>query len=59
PDTGYFLPVIYSMTGMKVEKLSDAEKVLDEAKQLLPPVPSAKVWIPYLGGALDVAYYFI
>ncbi|MBA7482854.1 Carbon monoxide dehydrogenase/acetyl-CoA synthase subunit alpha [subsurface metagenome] len=53
PDTGYFLPVIYSMTGMKVEKLSDAEKVLDEAKQLLPPVPSAKVWIPYLGGALD------
>lgn len=53
PNTGYFLPVIYSMTGMKVEKLSDAEKVLDEAKKLLPPVPSEKIWIPYLGGALD------
>lgn len=53
PDTGYFLPVIYSMTGMKVEKLSDAEKVLDEAKKLLTPVPSEKVWIPYLGSALD------
>jgi len=53
PNTGYFLPVIYSMTGIKVEKLSDAEKVLDEAKKLLPPIPSAKVWIPYLGGALD------
>ena len=53
PNTGYFLPVIYSMTGIKVERLSDAEKVLDEAKQLLPPVPSEKIWIPYLGGALD------
>ena len=53
PDTGYFLPVIYSMTGIKVERLSDAEKVLDEAKKLLPPVPSEKIWIPYLGGALD------
>jgi len=53
PNTGYFLPVIYSMTGMKVEKLSDAEKVLDEAKKLLPPVPGEKMWIPYLGGALD------
>ncbi|MBA7560077.1 Carbon monoxide dehydrogenase/acetyl-CoA synthase subunit alpha [subsurface metagenome] len=53
PDTGYFLPVIYSMTGMKVEKLSDAEKVLDEAKKLLPPVPDKKLWLPYLGGALD------
>ena len=53
PNTGYFLPVIYSMTGMKVEKLSDAAGVLEEAKKLLPPVPSAKVWIPYLGGALD------
>jgi len=53
PNTGYFLPVIYSMTGIKVEKLYDAEKVLDEAKKLLPPVPSVKVWIPYLGGALD------
>ena len=53
PDTGYFLPIIYSMTGIKVEKLSDAEKVLDEAKKLLPPVPKKELWLPYLGGTLD------
>ncbi|MBC8387340.1 MAG: CO dehydrogenase/CO-methylating acetyl-CoA synthase complex subunit beta [Actinobacteria bacterium] len=53
PNTGYFLPVIYSMTGIKVEKLSDAEKVMEEAKKLLPPVPSKKVWLPYLGWGLD------
>lgn len=53
PDTGYYLPVIYSMTGIAVEKLSDAERVLEEAKKLLPPVPSDKLWLPYLGNALD------
>ncbi len=53
PDTGYFLPIIYSMTGMAVANLSDAKKVLEEAKKLLPPVPSDKLWIPYLGGTLD------
>jgi acetyl-CoA synthase len=53
PNTGYFLPVIYSMTGLKVEKLSDAEKVMEEVKKLLPPVPSKKVWLPYLGWGLD------
>jgi len=53
PNTGYFLPVIYSMTGIKVEKLSDAEKILAEAKKLLPPVPKKELWLPYLGGTLD------
>jgi len=53
PNTGYFLPIIYSMTGIKVEKLSDAEEVLTEAKELLPPVPKKELWLPYLGGTLD------
>jgi len=53
PNTGYYLPVIYSMTGIAVEKLSDAERVLGEAKKLLPPVPSNKLWLPYLGSTLD------
>ena len=53
PNTGYYLPIIYSMTGIAVEKLSDAEKVMEEAKNLLPPVPSDKLWLPYLGGTLD------
>ncbi|MCL4377460.1 MAG: acetyl-CoA decarbonylase/synthase complex subunit alpha/beta [Actinobacteria bacterium] len=53
PDTGYYLPIIYSMTGVAVEKLSDALSVLEEAKKLLPQIPSEKLWIPYLGGTLD------
>jgi len=53
PDTGYYLPIIYSMTGVAVEKLSDALKVIEEAKKLLPQIPSEKLWIPYLGGTLD------
>ena len=53
PDTGYYLPIIYSMTGIAVEKLSDAVKVLEKAKKLLPVVPANKLWIPYLGVTLD------
>ncbi len=53
PNTGYYLPVIYGMAGLKVEKLGDMVIVLEEAKSLLPPVPSEKVWLPYLGPALD------
>lgn len=53
PNTGYYLPVIYGITGMQVEKIGDLKPVLDKAKELLPPVPSDKVWLPYLGPALD------
>ncbi len=53
PDTGYFLPIIYGMTGKKVEKLGDGEKVINKAKELLPPVPGEKLWLPYLGNTLD------
>jgi len=53
PDTGYFFPIIYSMTGIKVEKLEDGETVLKRAKELLPPVPADKLWLPYLGNTLD------
>lgn len=53
PNTGYYLPVIYGMAGLKVEKLGDMVIVLEEAKSLLPQVPSEKIWLPYLGTALD------
>lgn len=53
PNTGYFLPVIYGMTGMKAEKLGDLTKILERTKSLLPPNPTEKVWLPYLGHALD------
>ncbi|GAB4248977.1 MAG: acetyl-CoA decarbonylase/synthase complex subunit alpha/beta [Thermoleophilia bacterium] len=53
PNTGYYLPVIYGITGHKVEKLEDMQWVLDEAEKLIPPVPSDKLWLPYLGETLD------
>ncbi len=53
PNTGYYLPVIYGLTGHKIERLSDMEKTLALAKELLPEEPSRDVWLPYLGPALD------
>ena len=53
PDTGYYLPIIYSMRGVKVEKLADCKVVLEEARELLPQIPTDKMWLPYLGGTLD------
>lgn len=53
PNTAYYLPVIYGFTGHKVEKLSDLEYPLKLARELLPPVPSENLWLPYLGETLD------
>ncbi len=53
PDTAYYLPVIYSFTGKKAEKLSDLRSILKQAKELLPERPSEKLWLPYLGNTLD------
>jgi acetyl-CoA synthase len=53
PNTGYYLPVIYSMTGIGVKTLGQMREVLTQAKELLPPVPERKLWVPYLGHALD------
>ncbi len=53
PDTAYSLPVIYSLLGERVDRLSDMQKILDECHRLLPPVPSETLWLPYLGGTLD------
>jgi acetyl-CoA synthase len=53
PDTAYFLPIIYSMTGHKVQTLADLEAVLGRCEQLLPDPPAEQVWLPYLGNTLD------
>lgn len=53
PNTGYFLPVIYGLTGRRVETLNDFGPVLEEARRLLPPVPDERRWLPYLGPTLD------
>jgi acetyl-CoA synthase len=53
PDTAYYLPVIYSFTGEAVNTLADLRHILRLAKELLPARPSERVWLPYLGNALD------
>ncbi|MBE9474843.1 MAG: CO dehydrogenase/CO-methylating acetyl-CoA synthase complex subunit beta, partial [Chloroflexi bacterium] len=53
PNTAYYLPLIFGMTGLEVEKLSQLEPAMQHAKQLLHPIPSRKKWTPYLGETLD------
>ena len=53
PNTAYFLPTIYGMTGMEVTQLSDLQPAISHARELLHPVPADKHWTPYLGETLD------
>jgi acetyl-CoA synthase len=53
PNTAYYLPLILALTGLEVKTLSDAQKALEHAKSLLPPPPEERLWLPYLGNALD------
>jgi len=53
PNTAYYLPIIYGMLGMKVEKLGDMEKVLKKCKSILPPPVRDEHPLPYLAPALD------
>ena len=53
PNTGYYLPIIYSILGAKVAKLSDLEPILAECRGLLPPPVEQEAWLPYLGPVLD------
>ncbi|MEE4365031.1 MAG: acetyl-CoA decarbonylase/synthase complex subunit alpha/beta [Desulfotignum sp.] len=53
PNTAYYLPVIYSLTGLKCETLEDLKKPMEFARGLLPPHLKLKNWLPYLGPLLD------
>jgi acetyl-CoA synthase len=53
PNTAYYLPTILGMTGREVTKLGELVPVLEHAKDLLHPVPTAQCWTPYLGETLD------
>nr|HDM99625.1 CO dehydrogenase/CO-methylating acetyl-CoA synthase complex subunit beta [Deltaproteobacteria bacterium] len=53
PNTGYYLPVIYSILGSRVEKLGDMKEIFQECRKLLPAPVSDRVWLPYLAPALD------
>lgn len=53
PNTAYYLPVIYSLLGIKVETLEDIKKPLEIARSLLPAPIKGKNHLPYLGPLLD------
>jgi len=53
PNTAYYLPVIYGILGIPVEKLGDMEQVLKKCKAMLPPMVRENHPLPYLGPALD------
>ncbi len=53
PNTAYNLPLILALLGLKVETLKDCQEALGHATDLLPPLPEEKLWLPYLGNALD------
>ena len=53
PNTGYYIPIIYAMTGREVKTLADFRPVMQEIKGLLPPPVADRLWVPYLGHALD------
>ncbi|MEJ5223637.1 MAG: acetyl-CoA decarbonylase/synthase complex subunit alpha/beta [Anaerolineales bacterium] len=53
PNTAYYLPTIYGLTGIAVEKLGQLKDVLAHARSLLHPTPAGQHWTPYLGETLD------
>jgi len=53
PNTAYYLPVIYGILGIKVEKLGDMESVLKRCQSFLPPPVREEHPLPYLAPALD------
>jgi acetyl-CoA synthase len=53
PNTAYYLPIIYSMLGAKVEKLGDMKDIFQECRKLMPSIVTEDIWLPYLAPALD------
>jgi len=53
PNTAYYLPVIYGILGIPVEKLGDMEQILKKCKTILPPPVREEHPLPYLAPALD------
>ena len=43
PDTAYYLPVIYAMLGIPVQKIIEMKQVLERCRTLLPPLVKEKV----------------
>jgi acetyl-CoA synthase len=53
PNTAYYLPIIYAMTGIGVSRIEDMQRILDMCKRLIPPPVRENTPLPYLAPALD------
>ncbi|OHB68905.1 MAG: CO dehydrogenase/CO-methylating acetyl-CoA synthase complex subunit beta [Planctomycetes bacterium RBG_13_63_9] len=53
PLTAYNLPMSYSLMGLEAKTLGDLRPQVEHARELLKPVPSDDMWLPYLGDGLD------
>ena len=53
PDTAFYFPMANALLGARVETLKDMLPIQEHAKSLLPQAPTDKVWLPYLGDALN------
>jgi len=53
PNTAYYLPIIYAMTGIGVSRIEDMRSALDLCKKLIPAPVRENVPLPYLAPALD------
>ncbi|MFH1355283.1 MAG: CO dehydrogenase/CO-methylating acetyl-CoA synthase complex subunit beta, partial [Candidatus Omnitrophota bacterium] len=53
PETAFYFPLANALLGAKVQTLKDVGPILKHAESLLPQLPSDKIWLPYLGDALN------
>ena len=53
PNTAYYLPIIYSILGLSVKTLGEAQKPMKVARKLLPAHIKNEYHLPYLGPLLD------
>ncbi len=53
PETAFYLPFAYALLGAEVKTLGDMVPILEHIKSLLHEEPTDKLWLPYLGDALD------
>ena len=53
PMTAYNLPMSYSLMGLEVRTVGDLKRQVEHARELLRPVPTDELWLPYLGDGLD------
>ncbi|HID74869.1 MAG TPA: CO dehydrogenase/CO-methylating acetyl-CoA synthase complex subunit beta [Planctomycetaceae bacterium] len=53
PLTAYYLPMSYSLMGLEVKTVGELREQVAHARELLRPIPSDELWLPYLGDGLD------